>query len=436
MSKFWIIFKREYAQVVKKKSFLVGLILTPALMAAFTVVPSMLARVQSSTTEHLAVIDMSGEEIGQKFAASLDEYKLPDTDKPYYAVDQIFEPSSTDSARIQQLRDSLNNQINEKNLKYYVVIGPQASLIDSNTFMVTNGSNFRAISRFEHKLSDILSARRLEFSQINLEVDSVLTLTRQLDLTIKDAKGDTIPFEIKYFGALIFVMIMFGMMLGYGQMVMRSVIEEKNSRIMEVLISSVSPFQLMLGKVCGLGAATFTQVSIWYLIGMLIFFFRGALQIDPAIERIVFDPFIIGSFVAFMVAGYLLYSTLFALIGSVVNNEKEAQSFVMPITLSLILPVMMGVYLVQEPNATVAKVLSLIPIFTPTMMMMRVIFVAPTMTDYSLFSGLLGEAVLGFIILSLSVVALIWVAAKIFRIGILMYGKRPTLPEIIKWVKY
>ncbi|MDH4156055.1 MAG: ABC transporter permease [candidate division Zixibacteria bacterium] len=436
MHKFWVILKREYAQVVKKKSFIVGIVLTPALMAAFTIVPSMLARVQSSTTERLAVIDQSGLQMGSQLEEALKVYTLPDSDRPYYAIERVFTIDPEDTATFAAVQDSLRRLINSKDLKYFLVIKKDAYLADSNLYLVTNSENFRSIGRFERKLSDIVSSIRLEMSSINLPVDSVLSLTERIDLTVQDAKGESIPFQIKYFGALLFVMLIFGMSIGYGQMVMRSVIEEKNSRIMEVLISSVSPFQLMLGKILGLGAATFTQLVVWYVIGLGIYIMRGTLDIDPSIARIVFDPFIIISFILFMITGYLLFSTLFALVGSIVNSEKEAQNFVAPITLTMIVPVILGIHVVQEPNSTLSVVMSLIPVFTPTMMMMRVIFIAPSLTEYSLFSGIVGEAVLGFILVVLTIIGMTWLTSKIFRVGILMYGKRPTFPEIMKWIRY
>lgn len=321
-------------------------------------------------------------------------------------------------------------------MKYFLVINENAHRGDTNLYLVTNSDNFRTLGRFESRLSDILSSIRLEESNVNLGVDSVLTLTRRMDLPIRDAKGQSIPFMVKYLGGLIFVFLIFGMVLGYGQMVMRSVIEEKNSRIMEVLISSVTPFQLMLGKIVGLGAATFTQVAIWVVLGAGIYSMKGALNIDAAIDRLVFNPVIVIFFVLFLTTGYLLFSTIFALVGSIVNSEKEAQNFVMPISLSLILPVMLAIHIVQEPNSTLSVALSFIPIFTPTMMLIRVVFLAPTLSSYTPFTGIIGEAIIGFVIVCITLVILIWVTSKIFRIGILMYGKRPTLPEIIKWVKY
>jgi len=436
MNKFLVIFKREYAQVVKKKSFIIGIFLTPVMMAVFTVLPALLVQQKATISEKLAIIDESGYQIGEKFEQALDRYKLEDTDSNYYNVVKIFNISPGDSVLYNNVYDSLRQLIIDKEIRYFLVVKPEAQFVDTNIFLVTNSDNIVTFNRFERRLSDILSASRLEMSNINLDIDSVLSLTKTIELRTKDAKGESIPFQVKYFSAIIFVGIMFGMIFGYGQLVMRSVVEEKNSRIMEVLISSASPFQLMLGKITGLGAATFTQIAVWFILGAGIYAMKGSINIDPSIDRIIFNPAIITFFILYLVSGYLLFSTLFALIGSIVNSEKEAQSFIFPITMALILPFMIGIYVVQEPNSTVSTVLSLIPFLTPTMMMMRIIFVAPTLTSYSIFSGIIGEALLGFIIVVVTLLAMVWLTSKIFRIGILMYGKRPTLPEIIKWIKY
>ncbi|MFZ5980858.1 MAG: ABC transporter permease [Candidatus Zixiibacteriota bacterium] len=438
MSKFWVILKREYVQVVKKKSFIIGIFLTPVLMAAFMLLPAWLAQKKSTSSEVLAVIDNSGGDVGQRFADELKEYKLEDSDEPYYIVREIFNISPEDSARFKKVDDSLRVLINDKELKYFLVVKPEPQLSDDNLYLVTNSDNFRSLSRFEYQLSNILSSIRLELTNVNLPVDSVLNLTRRIDLKLQDTKGEAIPFQVKYFGGLIFIMLMFGMIITYGTLVMRSVIEEKNSRIMEVLVSSVSPFQLMLGKVLGLGAATFTQVAVWVAVGAGLFFMgaTSGVEISSAIGRLVFNPMIVTFFVLYMIVGYILFSTLFALVGSIVNNEKEAQSFIFPITMSLILPVMIGVHIIQEPHSLLSMVLSFIPFFTPTTMMLRIIFIAPTLTEYSLLSGILGEAILALIILIIFTVFAVWLTARIFRVGILMYGKRPTLPEIVKWIKY
>ncbi len=438
MSKFWVIAKREYAQVVKKKSFVVGIFLTPAIMAAFMILPAWLMSSQTAVGEKIVILDESGTGMGQTLAERLKQYKDPDTEEPRYLVEDVINIPPGDSSRFNRLNDSLRSAINEKSLKYALVIKPSPALADTNLYLITNSDNFQSISRIEQSLTDIISATRLEMSNVNLPVDSVLTLTKQVNLPLRDTKGESIPFVVKYFAALIFIMLMYMMIITYGTTLMRSVIEEKNSRIMEVLVSSVSPFQLMLGKVIGLGLAAFTQVAVWVVLGLGIFFFSGAmaLEIDPSLSRMVFNPVIVVFFVLLFVSGYIMYSTIFALIGSIVNSDKEAQNYIFPVTIMLIAPVIVGSAVIQDPYVPWAVVMSYIPFFAPTMMLQRITFIAPTATHYSLFSGIVGEAILSFLVIVASTLIIIWITGRIFRVGILMYGKRPTFPELIRWVKY
>ncbi len=438
MSKFWVIAKREYAQVVKKKSFVVGIFLTPAIMAAFMILPAWLMSSQTAVGEKIVILDESGTGMGQTLAERLKQYKDPDTKEARYLVQDVINIPPGDSSRFNRLDDSLRSAINEKNLKYALVIKPSPALADTNLYLITNSDNFQSINRIEQSLTDIISATRLEMSNVNLPVDSVLSLTKQVNLPLRDTKGESIPFVVKYFAALIFIMLMYMMIITYGTTLMRSVIEEKNSRIMEVLVSSVSPFQLMLGKVIGLGLAAFTQVAVWVVLGLGIFFFSGAMafEIDPSLSRMVFNPVIVVFFVLLFVSGYIMYSTIFALIGSIVNSDKEAQNYIFPVTIMLIAPVIVGSAVIQDPYVPWAVVMSYIPFFAPTMMLQRITFIAPTATHYSLFSGIVGEAILSFLVIVASTLVIIWITGRIFRVGILMYGKRPTFPELVRWVKY
>jgi ABC-2 type transport system permease protein len=437
--KILLIVQREYAQVVKKKSFIVGILLTPLMMAAFMLLPTWFANKSASDTESLAVIDLGGQGVGRQFAESLAKYKLENSDKAYYKVDQIFEIPPTDTTRYRVVYDSLVQAMTDQGVRYFLEVRPAADKAPNDSLvLVANNEDFKSMGRFETQLSNIVSSMRLKQSSINLPVDSVLKLTAQIDLKRRDTTGNAVSFQVKYFGAMIFVMLIYMMILLYGQTVMRSVIEEKNSRIMEVMMSSVSPFQLMAGKLIGLGAAALTQVAIWIAMALIMMGISGsmAVQMDPSIMRVVFNPLVLVFFALYLISGYFLYSTLFAVIGSLVNTEKEAQNFMWPIVMCLVLPFMIGLSLVQDPNSMLATTMSLIPFFTPTMMMMRIIFVAPTTVSYSLFSGILGQAILGFILVVLAIILMVWIVGKIFRIGILMYGKRPTFPEIVKWVRY
>jgi ABC-2 type transport system permease protein len=233
-------------------------------------------------------------------------------------------------------------------------------------------------------------------------------------------------------------MLMYMITIINGSGLMRSVIEEKTSRIVEVLVSSATPYQLMAGKILGAGAAALTQVAIWVAAGAAVFLISGpsGLEIDPALAQMAFNPVIVVFFVLFFVSGYFMFCTLFALVGSIVNSDKEAQNFMFPIIIWMLPALMVGMAVLRDPYATWVLVLSYIPLCTPTMMFERVAFLAPSATEYSLFSGIVAEGALGFVLVVLSTGIIAWATSRVFRVGILMYGKRPTLPEIIKWIRH
>ncbi len=432
MKKLWILISREYAQVVKKKSFLIGIILTPLLMIGLTVLPALLATKKPAKTEHIAIIDLDNQRVGEKFAEAIKIYKLP-SGNPSYEVSEIMKINPADSQELAAARQKLDSLIMNQDLKSYLIIGKNAALTDSVT-LVSKSFSITTGSRFEKRLSDILSGQRLEKSNINLQIDSVLYLARRIDLRQEAPGGKERDFMTMYMGGIIFVMIIFMTVIGYGQILMRSVIEEKNSRVIEVMVSSVSSFQLMAGKIIGLGLASLTQVAVWIIIGLGIYSYRGALNVSADISSVIFNPVLIVFFVLFLIIGYILYSTLFALIGSLCNTDKEAQNYIFPITMSLILPMILAMYIIQEPDSAVSTTLSLIPFFTPTMMILRLNVISPE--SFSLGNPIIVQAIIGVILTTVTTVLVIWLAARIFRIGILMYGKRPTLPEIIKWVRY
>ncbi len=437
MSKIWIIAKNEYEQVVKKKSFILGLFLTPAIMAAFIFLPSLISEKKASQTEPMAVIDFSGTGIGQELVDKLSTYTLPDdSTAPYYEIDHLALPANQPGMN-SVILDSINKQVNNDDLKYALVI-KNGSLADTSIYCITNSDDFISLGRFENVISETFSSKRLHLSNVNLPVDSIMRLTERIDLSLMNTQGKEVSIKFKYFAMILFVMTMYGMILGYGMQVVRSVIEEKTTRIMEVLVSSVTPFQLLMGKILGLGGATFTSVAAWMLMGAI--FMGGAaafaMSIDPSLTAAVFNPLVAISFTLFLVSGYLLYSTIYAVIGAICTTEKEAQNFHFPIVMALILPVMIGFRAMQDPNATLPVVLSFIPFLTPTMMMMRVSFLAPSAGEFSLFSPIMIQVIIGFVLVILTTMAITWFAARIFRVGILMYGKRATLAEVIKWIRY
>ncbi len=435
MSKFWVIFVREYLNIVKKKAFLAGVILTPLIMIAFMVLPSLLGDLDLSEAESIAVIDFSGQKVGEQFIEAIKEYDLDDDNNPAYSNLSLIEIDYFDSSSFIAAKDSLNEMVIDEELKFLLVIENDSTRQPSSTSLITNSDNFPSIRRFERELTAIISGIKLNHAKINLPVDSVLSLTERIDLEIVNTTGDSVNPRTKLIFAFTSIMILFMTLMTYGQLLMRSIIEEKNSRIMEVLISSVSPFQLMMGKIVGFGAATLTQVMIWILMGSVLSLFGSMFSAELSLGQILFNPVIIIFYVLLLVFGFFLFSTFFALLGALFDSDKDAQNFLLPITLLLMVPILLSGPIIREPDSTLAIVLSMIPVFAPTMMTMRIVLIVPTLAEYSLFSGIIGQAIVSLVILIITTIGMIWLVGKIFRVGILMYGKRPTLPEIVKWVK-
>jgi ABC-2 type transport system permease protein len=437
MNKMWIVLKREYLNVVKKKSFIIGIFLIPILMITLTILPIFLVGKKSTSAENLSIIDRSQMKIGEKFKSAITQYKLSDSITDYYNVVNLYEIDPDNMDEFYNIDSILSQEITENTIKYYLVINQNPQMADSNVYLVTNSQNFVTFGRFTGHLSKILTSIRLEEANISIPADSLLKLAYQIDIATKDVKGETVSFRIQFYTALILILIMYGMIFGYGQMVMRSIIEEKTSRIMEVLVSSISPFQLMMGKIIGLCGATLTQVVIWLVIGGGLYLVKNSMDIESSATIVLFDPVVVMFFVLLLFFGYLLFSTVFALLGSIVNSDKEAQPYLFPIVMMNMLPVLIAIYIIQEPNSWINTTLSFIPFFTPTMMMMRLVVLQPSISsDFSFFSGIVGEASLAVVVLIISIFGLIWLTSKIFRVGILMYGKRPTIAEIFKWIKY
>jgi ABC-2 type transport system permease protein len=233
-----------------------------------------------------------------------------------------------------------------------------------------------------------------------------------------------------FFLAFLLMMILYVTLVGYGTSLMKSVIEEKMSRIVEVLISSLRPFQLMMGKIVGVSLVGLTQYVIWATCGILLFAYGDSLSRLfpwlPQFPPLPSVPFILFFyFIFYFMLGYLFYATLFAAVGALAGEEGDTQQLVFPILLPLIFPILTMVYIQAHPDAPNVVFMSMIPFFTPLVMMVRVIVSTPP----------LWQIIASIFIMIVAIVFTTYVAGRIYRIGILMYGKRPTISEIIKWIR-
>lgn len=222
------------------------------------------------------------------------------------------------------------------------------------------------------------------------------------------------------------VFMLYMVLIFYGQFVMRGVIEDKSSRVVEVLLSSARPHEIMTGKILGIGAAGLIQMAVWGLCLLLMSVYGALLVPADKIPIPSLSVWTVLAFLAFFVIGYFLYASLYAALGSTGNVESEMQNLQWPALAPLIFAMIVMMAIVKNPEGTMAVVLSMIPFFSPMLMFLRI----------SLHSAPLGQVLICFVLCLLTIAGMIWLAGRIFRVGILMYGKRPTLPEVLKWIKY
>jgi len=261
----------------------------------------------------------------------------------------------------------------------------------------------------------------------NIRLDIVKDATRDISLgTFKVKKEGTSRSSsgVEYIMSIFMLSILFSIVLGYGQLMMRGVMEEKNNRIIEVLISSTRASHLFYGKIIGIGLAGLTQVVLWVLLAG-VFMGQSSLGIDRSVINFMTFELAV-SFIIFFIIGYFMYSILFTIVGASVNTDQEAQQFAAPIIYLLLIPFIVGIMVTQSPNTPFIVLMSLFPLFTPTLMFMRITVAVPPFWQIA-----------SSIILSiLFIMFLAWLGAKIFRIGILMYGKKPSIKEIMRWLRY
>jgi len=423
MRKILSVIKREYIQIVRTKGFIIGTILGPVLMASFIVIPVVVSLVSVEKQEQIAVIDSTNEifiELDKKLDSKLkdgsrrymlEEYRLPDD--------------------VGKLLEELNRKVLKKELSAYIFIPRDISEGGEAEYVSEHVSDFDKRGNINQALSSVIIEKRLrneglDPQEIGKYMRPVKLITKKV--TKRGVERDTGgTFIISYF----LVLILYMTLIFYGQIILRGVIEEKSSRVVEIVLSSLKPYQLMAGKILGIAAVGFTQYAIWALFGIAAVKYSGSIitKFFPAAQGFQvpsIPPYIFIYFVLFFILGYFLYATLYATVGSMVNSEKEAQQLVMPVTMFLVVPILLMMFVIRSPNSSLSVVLSIIPFFAPILMLLRVCILLPPFIQ-------VGGSVL---ILILTTILMIWLTAKIYRVGILMYGKRPGFKEIVKWMKY
>lgn len=435
MGKIAIIAGREFNEHARKKSFIFTTLLMPIALLAIMLVPMLMMNVQSDDTHEIMVVDQSGQIAPNLYNTNAITFTTSHSQEEALAADRggIFG---------------------------ILIIGEDVFTNPSNVQLLTYQSSTISIeSEITGQISSIIEREKLgEYNIKNLD-EILASVETPVSLKVKslgesgEAKDSSSVLNIALAYILSFLIYMFIFL--YGNMVMQGVIEEKSSKVMEVMVSSVRPFELMMGKILGIASVAVTQFVIWVVflvvvggaamsvfgVDEMLAATSAASSLDPAavvpamdsdlaaILSTLTDPAyllrILGGFLIYFVGGYLLYAAMFAAVGSAVDNMKDVSNLQLPITIPLILGLFMMMSAMQEPNGSLAFWFSMIPFTSPIVMMARLPYGVP-LWELGLSAGLL----------VVTFVAIVLLAGKIYRVGVFMYGKKPTLGELIKWARY
>jgi len=413
------IIRREYLENVRRKSFMVSTILVPLLMAAFFVLPVLLAMFVPDRSYHVAVVDGVGGVAGDVAAALTDTLK---NGEAKYVVESIDASNET----FESEREDRIGAVQSGKIDIVIAVPPSALEEGKAEYVTREARNFNIFDRFSDVVSDAIVARRLQAQGFDFQRVRTLTEPVKLEMSRVSNTGEVQEknFLAEYGLVFIFVMILYMAILSWGITISRSIVEEKGSRVIEVLLSSITARDLMIGKLVGVGLAGMTQLAIWAVVGLAMSGYAAASAVSM-LQTLDIPPAVFGFLIVYFLLGFLLYSAMFMTVGAACSTEQDAQQFQGLITLPMIVPLMTLMLLIQNPASTFAVVLSMIPLFAPMMMLARIILLQPPAWQIALSIVLLAAA----IYLSISF------AARIFRVGILLYGKRPSLRELFHWYK-
>ena len=433
MEHFSLIATREYLNKIGNKSFILMTLLLPILLSGITFLLSFLSSINNDTSKNISVVDNTGY-IYQKLDSSTD------------IIYDIIDDATIDEAK------EISRNKSDYGLLYINNFDSPEEIAESIMFISETSPSFTVLNKLESQLESILTDENFRILGIDInQINSSKIIVNLFQESFDGEETTRLDGIVKLGFGLALGMLLYFFIFAYGSMIMMSVMEEKTSRIVEIIISSVKPFNLMTGKIIGVSLAGLTQVLIWgVMFSVFSYFFStyfgisassssgeiilsteeadaissSALEMISAFMNLPLTN-IFFAFIIYFIGGYFLYASIFAAIGAAIDNQADAQQFMLPITLIIIIGLYVGVLTVPEdPNGIVAQIFSYIPFTSPIVMLMRIPHGVP-----------LYEQILSVTILFSSVLLIVWISAKIYRIGILMYGKKITYGEMIKWLR-
>jgi ABC-2 type transport system permease protein len=440
MNKMFAVIKREYLQSVRRKAFIIMTLIFPFLMIGIMLLPGLMMG-RGLGEKKIAVLDGTGK-LREAFMRPTESPKEDPKDQarnamrrsrdlPMQLAVEYIDKTGTDVAKeAQPYLDRMTTSAKGVQKLDGVFLVPGNALTDENAklaYYTRSAADFMTQERLARRTNREIQRMRLAANGISPEV---------LDTLMRDLNVEAVQLsrtgEKKKAGQLDFILgfVMVAMLLLpsliYGTETMRGIIQEKNDRVVEVLISSLSPKQLLTGKIIGVALIGLTQLAAWFVLGVIL-----ALALSPIITAAglnilgFFRPIIFFYFVIFFVLAYLTYVCIYAVAGAVCNNEREAQQFIMPVMMLMLMPWILAAPIITNPDSNVAVGFSMAPGLGPISMFIRTTVSDPPLWHLAVSIGMS----------ILTILAFFYITAKIFRIGILSYGKRPTIPELMRWVK-
>ena len=416
-NKLLVIIKREYLTRLRSKGFVIGTILTPLLLAALVLVLSVLLGGGVRADFRLLVLDQTEDASIYERAREVLVAENAQLDRFQVSREAVGAHS------LEARKRELAGEVGEGKLDAYVVV--PATVLDEGrvAYYAGNIADFISAMRVENAFNAAVGDRRL--SRSGLDPARLGELKRGVLMEKFDARGKG-EGRGKIIAAFVLMSILCISVLGYGAHVMSAIIEEKQTRVVEVLISSVRAFPLMLGKLVGVGLVGLTQYGVW-AIGAGVVGYLAATQSPFASFQLPRVPAtLLFFFVVYFLLGYALYATLYALVGGIVSNEDDGQQMQMPLMILILLAPLAASFVWRKPDGALAATVSLFPFFSPFTMFLRIAVGQPPLWQILLSITLMVATIFG----------AVWLASKFYRIGLLMHGTRPTLPELAKWLRY
>ncbi len=448
MRKFLAVLKREYKRVVFTWAFLITTFLMPLIASFFVVIPMLIFSLEGEETR-IVVADRKGmieprfrrnlspeklAERAEKAAQeSLDNLTASQQDQLRQSSKQIggnflFVDYEAKGKSDTEIFGELKQLVAEKKIEAFVIVPPDISAEDVKfLFYTRKAGDFIVNSAIEDAMNDAVRAQRLADADISEE--KLRAINKRISFTSLQLteEGDTKGADSGPVAAFVVAMLIYIVLAIYGQAIMSAIVEEKETRISEILFSSARPFELMMGKLVGVGLAGLTQLAIWITSLLLVLTFGAAAAFLSELEISVptISVLTVVYFFVFFILGYFIYATIYALIGSMVTSMQEGSQFAFPPIMLLLVGLYFCFAVVRDPNSTLAFWVSIAPFFAPIVMPVRILSEMPPFWQIALA-----------IILNLvSIMGLTWAASRVYRVGMLMYGKRATIPEVWKWIR-